>query len=427
MKIKTLVAVLLLMGGATTTFAQTEDCNKNSSISHEAVRAKNFKDAYAPCMAVLKDCPTLRYYTYGDAMDILHSFLQGITDRNSGDYKKYFEELMQVHDQKVQYIPEFLAKGMKITMSAKGAVGAKAIDYLQYAPTPDLNQVYGWLKESVDADKGETSGAVLHYFLDVSMQKVKADDNHTDQFFQDYIDASKYADDAIAAETNEKKKTNLQAIKDNLVAMFINSGVADCESLQNIYGPKVEENKTDSAFLKKAIAILKMMKCNESEAYFKVSKDMDHPFLVEAQGVLTRVLGTEFNITAYTPEDTHIVLISGSVEVSSTEGQSYLKINPGENAHLQTNGEFALSNVNTDSYLLWKDGYFYFDSMTLSEIMLEIGRWYNVDIRFYDREAMDLKMRFIADRSEGLDNVITLLNRMKKVNVAFEGNVLVVK
>ncbi|WP_297328963.1 hypothetical protein [uncultured Bacteroides sp.] len=274
MKIKTLVAVLLLMGGATTTFAQTEDCNKNSSISHEAVRAKNFKDAYAPCMAVLKDCPTLRYYTYGDAMDILHSFLQGITDRNSGDYKKYFEELMQVHDQKVQYIPEFLAKGMKITMSAKGAVGAKAIDYLQYAPTPDLNQVYGWLKESVDADKGETSGAVLHYFLDVSMQKVKADDNHTDQFFQDYIDASKYADDAIAAETNEKKKTNLQAIKDNLVAMFINSGVADCESLQNIYGPKVEENKTDSAFLKKAIAILKMMKCNESEAYFKASEYM---------------------------------------------------------------------------------------------------------------------------------------------------------
>lgn len=165
----------------------------------------------------------------------------------------------------------------------------------------------------------------------------------------------------------------------------------------------------------------------KGEAYFKVSKDMDHPFLVEAQGVLTRVLGTEFNITAYTPEDTHVVLISGSVEISSTEGQSYLKINPGENAHLQTNGEFALSNVDTDSYLLWKDGYFYFDDMTLSEIMLEIGRWYNVDIRFYDREAMGMKMRFIADRTEGLDHVITLLNRMKKVNVAFDGNVLVVK
>lgn len=42
MKIKTLVAVLLLSGGATSTFAQS-DCNANSSISHEAVRAKTIR------------------------------------------------------------------------------------------------------------------------------------------------------------------------------------------------------------------------------------------------------------------------------------------------------------------------------------------------------------------------------------------------
>ena len=50
--------------------------------------------------------------------------------------------------------------------------------------------------------------------------------------------------------------------------------VADCESLQNIYGPKVEASKTDSAFLKKALNILKLMKCNESEVYFKASEYM---------------------------------------------------------------------------------------------------------------------------------------------------------
>ena len=98
MKIKTLVAVLLLSGGVTSTFAQTENCNSNSSISHEAVRAGNFKDAYAPCMAVLKDCPTLRYYTFTDAQKILVGFLSQIKDRNSADYKKYFDELMDVYD-----------------------------------------------------------------------------------------------------------------------------------------------------------------------------------------------------------------------------------------------------------------------------------------------------------------------------------------
>ena len=40
---------------------------------------------------------------------------------------------------------------------------------------------------------------------------------------------------------------------------------------KSIYGPKVEANQTDSAYLKKAIAVMKMMKCTESEAYFQAS------------------------------------------------------------------------------------------------------------------------------------------------------------
>lgn len=273
MKIKTLVAVLLLSGGVTSTFAQTENCNSNSSISHEAVRAGNFKDAYEPCMAVLKDCPTLRFYTYSDAIKILKAFLGDIKDRNSADYKKYFDELMQVYDQELQYLPE-INKKLKTPMNASKELGKKAIDYLQFAPNPDEDQAYKWLKETAEGTTDDPDGAILHYFLETSMKKVKADDNHTDQFFQDYINASQYADNAIKAETNEKKKEVLQTIKDNLVAMFVQSGVADCESLQNIYGPKVEENKADSTFLKKALNILKLMKCNESEVYFKASEYM---------------------------------------------------------------------------------------------------------------------------------------------------------
>ncbi|WP_373726440.1 tetratricopeptide repeat protein [Bacteroides heparinolyticus] len=270
MKMKTLVAVLLLSGGVTGAFAQTDNCKAQSSISHEAVRAGNFKDAYAPCMEVLKNCPTLRFYTYTDAIKILRAFLSDIKDRNSADYKKYFDELMQVYDQELQYLPD-LNRSLKTPMSPAKELGKKAIDYIQYATNPDNEQAYKWLKEAAQGTANDPDGAILHYFLETSMNKVKADSNHTDLFFQDYIDASKSADDAIAAETNEQKKAVLQTIKDNLVAMFVQSGVADCESLQNIYGPKVEENKTDSAFLAKTVAILKMMKCNESEVYFKAS------------------------------------------------------------------------------------------------------------------------------------------------------------
>ena len=269
MKIKTLVAVLLLSGGVNSAFAQTEDCNKNSSISHEAVKAGNFKDAYLPWKAVLKDCPTLKFYTFNDGIKILTAFLGEIKDRNSADYKKYFDELMEVYDLRMQYTPNF--QHLKGTPSVGDTKGSKAISYIAYAPNLDVNQAYTWLKESLEAEKEGSKSPILHYFLDMSLNKLKADPSHKEQFIQDYLTDSEYADAAIAAETNPAKKADLQKVKDNLVAMFINSGTADCESLQGIYGPKIEANQSDSTYLKKAISILKMMKCTESEAYFQAS------------------------------------------------------------------------------------------------------------------------------------------------------------
>ena len=76
-------------------------------------------------------------------------FLSQIKDRNSADYKKYFDELMDVYDLRMKYIPEFIGKGMKGVPSVADALGAKAVDYLQFAPAPDLNTAYNWLKESV--------------------------------------------------------------------------------------------------------------------------------------------------------------------------------------------------------------------------------------------------------------------------------------
>ena len=269
MKIKTLVAVLLLSGGVTSAFAQTEDCNKNSSISHEAVRAGNFKDAYLPWKEVLKACPTLKFYTFNDGIKILTAFLNEIKDRNSAAYKKYFDELMEVYDLRMQYTPNF--QHLKGTPTVGDTKGSKAISYIAYAPNLDVNQAYAWLKESIEAEKEGSKSPILHYFLDMSLNKLKADPNHKEQFIQDYLTDSEYVDAAIAAENDPAKKQALQQVKDNLVAMFINSGTADCESLQSIYGPKVEANQTDSAYLKKAIAVMKMMKCTESEAYFQAS------------------------------------------------------------------------------------------------------------------------------------------------------------
>lgn len=164
----------------------------------------------------------------------------------------------------------------------------------------------------------------------------------------------------------------------------------------------------------------------EGEAYFKVTKDPKRPFIVKTKTVQTRVLGTEFNIRSYTPEDTHVVLINGKVEVSNTKGGSYTRLYPGEDAHLQSDGNFVLAEVDLDSYVYWKDGYFYFDDVTLKDIMQNLGRWYNVNIEFRNKEAMEYKMHFISDRTKDLEHTISLLNRMKIVTVTLQGNTLTI-
>lgn len=164
----------------------------------------------------------------------------------------------------------------------------------------------------------------------------------------------------------------------------------------------------------------------EGEAYFKVAKDAKRPFIVKTPAVQTRVLGTEFNIRSYTAEDTHIVLINGKVEVSNTQGGSYTRLYPGEDAHLQPDGNFILTEVDLDSYVYWKDGYFYFDDITLKDIMQNLGRWYNVNIEFRNKEAMNYKMHFVSDRTKNLEHTISLLNSMKKVTVTLKNNTLTI-
>jgi len=271
MKMKTLIVALLLsVGYSATAVAQVDEkCLSNSTVSHEAVKAKLYKDAYLPWQEVMKDCPTLRYYTYTDGLKILTSFLKA-EKRGSTEYNAHFDEMMGVYDQLMKYTPEF-AKKLNCK-SANRVLGDKAVAYLTYASSPDAVKAYGWLKTATDTEKEEAGAMTLFSFLQVSQMLVKANpDKYASQFFKDYQNSTKYCDAALADAKSPNIKKTYKTIKDNLIAIFINSGVADCESLQKIYGPKVEKNKADIDYLRSVIDIMGMMKCKDSEAYMQAS------------------------------------------------------------------------------------------------------------------------------------------------------------
>ena len=164
----------------------------------------------------------------------------------------------------------------------------------------------------------------------------------------------------------------------------------------------------------------------KGEAYFEVAKDSLHPFLVKTDALETRVLGTAFNVRAYSPDDTQVTLVEGSVKVSDKHHHE-LQLQPGEHATVRKGSALKSAQVEEASaYRSWADGQFYFDDVELVEIMRELGRWYNVDILFTNCEIMDDRLHFQAERNGTLADALELLNSMQKVKARIENGQVIV-
>lgn len=122
------------------------------------------------------------------------------------------------------------------------------------------------------------------------------------------------------------------------------------------------------------------------EAFFGVSKDSLYPFVVKADELDVRVLGTRFNVSSF-PEDyrTDVILVEGSVglnEHSETfdEKKSTL-LKPGfKGSFLKQTGEFSMEPVVTDVYTSWMEGELVFRNLTFENILRKLERHYNVSI-----------------------------------------------
>lgn len=152
-------------------------------------------------------------------------------------------------------------------------------------------------------------------------------------------------------------------------------------------GTKIHLNSGSS--LKYPLAFKNGMKRKvllEGEAYFKVAPDKNAPFIVESDGVYSKVLGTEFNYSAY-PDDetTAIVLIEGAVGVGFTnklnEKNSYKILRPSQKATpLISEDRIEVKDVNIQKYIGWTQGTLVFEDDDMKNILKILQRHYDVKI-----------------------------------------------
>ncbi|OEK06130.1 hypothetical protein A8C32_19050 [Flavivirga aquatica] len=125
------------------------------------------------------------------------------------------------------------------------------------------------------------------------------------------------------------------------------------------------------------------------EAYFDVTHDKEHRFIVNTNNHNIEVLGTQFNISSY-KEDSVIrtTLVEGSVRVfdSSKERKALLLI-PNEQSSWDKNNKVISKNV-VDPYFYtgWRTGELLFKSNSFAEIVKKLERNFDVSITGYNEK-----------------------------------------
>ena len=168
------------------------------------------------------------------------------------------------------------------------------------------------------------------------------------------------------------------------------------------------------------------------EAYFEIAKNASMPFRVLTTGnpgdnnpMTIDVLGTHFNVNAYTDEPVvRTTLLEGLVKVSKGKNTALLK--PGQAAQVRKDGAIQqIQDVDLEAAVAWKDGLFEFNDEELPVILREISRWYAIDIEYAGTVPQD-KFTGSVSRNTTLSGVLKIL-KLSDIQVSVSNNKIIVK
>lgn len=170
----------------------------------------------------------------------------------------------------------------------------------------------------------------------------------------------------------------------------------------------------------------------KGEAYFEVAKNAAMPFIVKAGAEEIKVLGTHFNVTAYSDDKViKTTLLEGQVEVtlpkshnSEIERKSII-LEPGQQSQLDSNKELTVVTADLEEAVAWKNGYFIFSNENIESIMLKISRWYDVKVIF-EMDPLNREFTGNISRTQNVSEVLNMLELTDEVHFKIEGKSITV-
>lgn len=166
------------------------------------------------------------------------------------------------------------------------------------------------------------------------------------------------------------------------------------------------------------------------EAFFKVAKDKEHPFIVETSHVDIRVTGTEFNVKAYSEEDKiQTTLVEGGVDVYyGFDKLDKVSIKPSQQAEYSKRGEGVdVKDVDVNIYTAWLGQKFIFKDQTLEEIMTVLARWYDVEVFYQNNELRDIVFSAEVGRYDNINTILDCIEKTGDIDVSIKNKTVILR
>lgn len=161
----------------------------------------------------------------------------------------------------------------------------------------------------------------------------------------------------------------------------------------------------------------------EGEAYFEVTPDKKHPFIVTTGQQFVKVIGTRFNINSYKDEPAiNTTLVDGSVQVSVQETSKVIR--PNQKTVFDGN-MLKVEPANIQDELDWKEGYFRFNEEPLESIMRKMARWYDIEVEYKDEAIKQLRFGGVIKRVDDASKLLELLEMTGKIKYQQQGHKII--
>ena len=372
-------------------FGHGEDsirCVQNLGLFTSYAKQGDYKSALEFWDKAYNECPAshISIYQYGTNVVIW----QIEEEKDQAKKDKLFDRLMGLYDNRINYFGDNPKYGEAYIL------GRKAIDYVRFVnPNKDplREKAYKWLSEAIDLDESANEAVVFqqYFILSSGLYKGKPD-AFRNTYINDYLKITPMLMERAAS--GDPKDTVYAATKTMINAMFVQSGVAVCKTLDDAYGKQLDAKQKDKDFLKTVLSMYRNVDCDESNIYFKAS---NYAYRIEptagsASGLAIQAYNNNDFSKAISYFEEAVSLESNNVEKSRLQmkiAATYNKLGNYRKARVACQTALIYNPSNSSAYILIAHMYVQYSSLIDNDPVIQKTAYWAAADKLEKAKAVD--------------------------------------